>query len=88
MFATETRTLTPERWLISGERRARCVSSATSSSMNGGTTTAGPPSSAVEALLLLAHDRDLVVERARVVRPDLRAEPVLERRDDPAAADV
>ena len=23
-----TRTLTPDRWLISGERRARCVSSA------------------------------------------------------------
>ena len=44
-FATETRTLTPDRWLISGERRARWVSSATSSSMKAGTTTAGVPSS-------------------------------------------
>ena len=41
-----------------------------------------------EARLLLLHDRDLVLERARVVRPDLRPEPVLERRDDPAAAGV
>ena len=44
MFATDTRTDTPERWLISGERRARWVSSATTSSMNGGTTTTGAPS--------------------------------------------
>ena len=44
MFATDTRTETPERWLISGERRARWVSSATVSSMNGGTTTTGAPS--------------------------------------------
>ena len=36
MFATLTRTDTPLRWLISGERRARWVSSATSSSMNAG----------------------------------------------------
>ena len=43
---------------------------------------------AVEALLLLADDRELVVERPRVVRPDLRPEAVLERRDDPAAARV
>ena len=42
MFATDTRTDTPERWLISGERRARWVSSAMTSSMNGGTTTVGP----------------------------------------------
>ena len=41
VLATLTRTDTPERWLISGERRARWVSSATISSMNGGTTTAG-----------------------------------------------
>ena len=88
MLATDTRTLTPERWLISGERRARWVSSAMSSSMNGGTTTVGTPSSAVEAPLLLADDGHLVLERPRVVRPDLRAEPVLERRDDPAARRV
>ena len=44
-LATETRTLTPLRWLISGARRARCVSSAISSSMNGGVTTVGTPSS-------------------------------------------
>ena len=37
-----------------------------------------------EPMLLLADDRHLVVERPRVVRPDLRAEAVLERRDDPA----
>ena len=41
-----------------------------------------------EALLLLADDRQLVVERPRIVRPDLRPEAVLERRDDPAAARV
>jgi hypothetical protein len=38
-----------------------------------------------EAMLLLGHDRQLLVERARVVGPDLRAEAVLERGDDPAA---
>ena len=41
-----------------------------------------------EAVLLLADDRHLVVERPRVVGPDLRPEPVLERRDDPAARGV
>ena len=41
-----------------------------------------------EALLLLADDRHLVRERARVVGPHLRAEAVLERGDDPAAARV
>ena len=87
-FATVTRTLTPERWLISGERRARWVSSASSSSMNAGTAIAGSPSPPLEPLLLLADDRQLVVERPRVVRPDLRPEAVLERRDDPAAARV
>ena len=46
MLATDTRTETPDRWLISGERRARWVSSATSSSMNAGTTTGGIDSSA------------------------------------------
>ena len=34
------------------------------------------------------HDRDLVLEPARIVRADLRAEPVLERRDDPATVGV
>ena len=37
---------------------------------------------------LLADDRHLVLERPRVVGPDLRPEAVLERRDDPAAARV
>ena len=60
MLATLTRTLTPDRWLISGDRRARWVSSATSSSMNAGHHHRREPSSAVEALLLLADDRDLV----------------------------
>src|SRR6185295_3290838 len=41
-----------------------------------------------EAVLLLAHDRHLVVERPRIVGPDLRPEPVLERGDDPAARGV
>src|SRR3989337_362200 len=34
------------------------------------------------------HDRDLVLDGARVVRPDLRPEAILERRDDPSAARV
>ena len=37
---------------------------------------------------LLLHDRDLVLEGLRVVRANLRAEPVLERRHDPAAVGV
>ena len=37
---------------------------------------------------LLLHDRDLVLERLRVVRAHLRPEPVLQRRDDPAAVRV
>ena len=37
--ATEARTETPERWLTSGERRARRVISATISFMNAGTMT-------------------------------------------------
>ena len=41
-----------------------------------------------EAVLLLADDRHLVLERPRVVGPDLRAEAVLERGDDPAARGV
>ena len=49
---------------------------------------ASPSDSAAEALLLLADDRRLVLEGARVVGPDLRAEAVLERRDDPAARGV
>ena len=82
-----TRTLTPERWLISGERRASCVSSAMSSSMKRGSSSTGH-ALAGERRPLLEHDRDLVLDRARIVRPDLRAEAVLERRDDPAAAGV
>ena len=41
-----------------------------------------------EAVLLLADDRHLVVERPGIVGPDLRPEPVLERGDDPAARGV
>ena len=48
----------------------------------------GRAAAPLEALLLLADDRHLVVERPRVVGPDLRPEPVLERRDDSAAARV
>ena len=82
-----TRTLTPERWLTSGDRRASCVSSAISSSMKRGSSSGGTPV-AGERRSLLEHDLDLVVDRARVVRAHLRAEAVLERRDDPAAAGV
>ena len=53
--------------------------------MNGGTTTVGTAVVGREAPLLLADDRHLVLEGARVVGPDLRPEAVLERRDDPAA---
>ena len=42
----------------------------------------------LEALLLLVDDRELVLERPRVVRPGLRPEAILERRDDPAPARV
>ena len=56
--------------------------------MNAGTAIAGSPSPRLEALLLLVDDRELVLERPRVVRPDLRPEAVLERGDDPAAARV
>ena len=41
-----------------------------------------------EARALGLHDRDLVLEAARVVGADLRAEAVLERRDDPAAVRI
>ncbi len=41
-----------------------------------------------EAVLLLADDGHLVLERPRVVGPDLRPEAVLERRDDPATRGV
>ena len=56
--------------------------------MNAGTVTCGMPSASGNSELLLLHDRDLVLEGPRVVRPDLRPEAVLERRDDPAAARV
>src|SRR5207249_5723941 len=39
-------------------------------------------------LQIRTHYRELVVEGPRIVRPDLRSEPVLERGDDPAAARV
>ena len=39
-------------------------------------------------MLLLADDGHLVLERPRVVGPDLRPEAVLERRDDPATRGV
>ena len=42
----------------------------------------------LESLLLLVDDRELVIERPRIVGPDLRPEPILDRRDDPAATRV
>ena len=56
--------------------------------MNGGHDDGRDPVLGVEAVLLLADDRHLVLERPRVVGPDLRPEAVLERRDDPAARRV
>ena len=56
--------------------------------MNAGTAIDRLAVAADEPLLLLADDRELVVEGPRVVRPDLRAEAVLERGDDPAARRV
>ena len=56
--------------------------------MNGGTTTVGTAVVGREAVLLLPDDGHLVLEGPRVVGPDLRAEAVLERRDDPAAGRV
>ena len=47
--------------------------------MNAGTAIAGSPSLRLEALLLLVDDRELVLERPRVVRPGLRPEAILER---------
>src|SRR4051812_21801492 len=38
--------------------------------------------------LLLADDRDLVLQRPRVMGPDLRTQAVLERRDDASPARV
>ena len=87
-FATETRTLTPERWLISADRRARWVSSAIEFLHERRARRPGSPRPPDEPMLLLADDRHLVLERARVVRPDLRAKAVLERGDDPAARGV
>ena len=89
LLAIVTRTETPERWLISGDLRARCVSSATTSFMYGGTTTGvrSPSASRVEA----RSGSTMAISwssRPRVVGPDLRAEAVLERRDDPAAVGV
>ena len=61
------------------------MSAATISFMNAGTRTGTSPRRAAR---LLIHDRDLVAERLRVVRADLRAEPVLQRRDDAPAVRV
>ena len=61
------------------------MSAATISFMNAGTRTgivAGRGTS------LLIHDHDLVAQRLGVVRADLRAEPVLQRRHDAAAVRV
>ena len=87
-LAMLTRTLTPERWLTSGERRASCDSSATSSSMKSGSSTLRRRRrrrSGVRSWRMIAISSSM---RARVVGPDLRPEAVLERRDDASAAGV
>ena len=69
-----------------GERRACWLISATISVMKSGTCTLRP--SALSGRGLLLDDRHLELGVERVVRADLRAEPVLERRDDAAAVRV
>ena len=77
---------TPERWFTCGERRASWLISATISVMNSGTRHLQPLG--VERPRLLLDDRHLELGLERVVRADLRAEAVLERRDDAAAVRV
>ena len=69
-----------------GERRACWLISATISVMKLGTCTLRPVGAS--GLRLLLDDRDLELGVERVVRADLRAEAVLERRDDAAAVRV
>ena len=83
-----TRTLTPERWLTSGERRASCDSSAIELEHEARLVDrrhALAGRSGVRSWSMIAISS---LDRVRVVRPDLRAEAVLERRDDAAAAGV
>ena len=69
-----------------GERRACWLISATISVMNSGTVTVSPsaPSGRASCSMIVHLELDL----ERVVRADLRAEAVLERRDDAAAVRV
>ncbi len=82
----ETRTLTPERWLISVLRRARCVISATICFMKSRVDDLD--ALGLERTCLGLHDLDLVLERARIVGANLGAEAILQRRDDAPAIGV
>ena len=85
-FDTVRRTDTPERWLMCGLCRARCESVATISVMYSGTVTRMPSASSGRASC--AAMATSVVDVERVVRADLGAEAVLQRRDDAAAVRV
>ena len=85
-WRSSRRTDTPLVWLTSGLVRAWKVISVISFFMNAGTKICTPSMPGDVRLLLYYGQLDLA--RRRIVRADLRSVPVLERRDDPAAAGV
>ena len=78
--AIANRAETPERWSTDEDSRRLLVNRARISTRWSGTSATRCASCRI--------DRDLVLELGRVVGADLGAEPVLERRDDPAAVGV
>ena len=72
----DIRTLTPERWLISGLRRAESVNSATISFINVGTVTS--KWRVAELLTLRLHDRDLFLDHGRIMRANLGTVAILQ----------
>ena len=85
--ATANRAETPERWSTAGDSRTCRVNRAITSTRWSGSAadTASSPQSTSASW---RDDPQLVLELERVVGADLRAEPVLQRRDDPAAVGV
>ncbi len=78
--AMANRALTPLRWSTALDSRSARAKRARISTRWSGTS--------ATSVRLLADDRDLVGQLGRVVGADLGAEPVLQRRDDPAAVRV
>ena len=78
--AMAKRAETPERWSTEADSRRSRVNRASTSSR-------WSPTSATSSRLL-AEQRHLVGQLGQVVGPDLGAEPVLQRGDDPAAVGV